>query len=200
MKCVEIEALLADYVDGTLSAVERASVEQHLVSCPACREFAAEVQSATAFLARVPDVEPPPELAARIIFETQSGRHGALKPQSWWKRIFGPLVEPILQPRFAMGMALTILSFSMVARVTGIKVTEVRAEDLHPSKIWVEMENRAHRTWAGLVKRYENLKLVLEIQQQLEDWNEQQEEARKAKAAQDQEQQKGTDSGSGERR
>lgn len=37
MKCADLEALLCDYVDGTLAPAERATVELHLDACPACR-------------------------------------------------------------------------------------------------------------------------------------------------------------------
>lgn len=185
MNCVEIELLLAEYVDGTLSPVERGAVEQHLTGCAMCREYAADLQAGMQWLTNAVPVEPPPELVAKILFETQSGRHGTLKPQSWWRRILGPVIEPILQPRLAMGMALTILSFSMVARLTGVQVTEIKASDLHPQRVWVELENRVHRSWQEVVKKYENLRLVLLIQQQLNDWAEEEEEARKAKPVED---------------
>jgi hypothetical protein len=167
LRCLDVEPLLADYIDETLTSSERAAVEQHLATCPGCKEFAAELAQVTQFVAKAPPVEPPADLVTRIIFETQSGRHGTFSRGNWLQRALRPLVQPFLQPRLAMGMALTILSFSMVARLAGIQVTEIKASDLEPSRVWMEIENRTLRGWDAVVKKYENFKLVIEIQQRL---------------------------------
>src|SRR5207302_11434968 len=78
MSCGEIEILLCDYVDGTLDAAEIRLVEEHLKSCAACTELAAESKRSTEFLERVAAAEPPAELLARILAETGSGRQGKL--------------------------------------------------------------------------------------------------------------------------
>ena len=44
--CREIEAKLAEYVDGVQADTERAAVESHLQSCPACRARAAGERAA----------------------------------------------------------------------------------------------------------------------------------------------------------
>ena len=63
MNCAEFESTLADYVDGTLDAGGRARLEAHMTSCSGCREMFEDVTAATAFLARVPEVEPPDDLS-----------------------------------------------------------------------------------------------------------------------------------------
>jgi hypothetical protein len=176
LRCLDIEPLLADYVDNTLSAADRATVERHLVDCPVCKEFAADLVAITGFVAKVPAVEPPAALVTKIIFETQSGRHGTFVKENWFQRLLKPLVSPFSQPRLAMGMALTILSFSMVARLAGFQVTDIKATDLQPTRVWMEIENRTLRTWDQLVKKYENLKLVIEIQQRLNEMKDASEE------------------------
>ena len=40
MNCAEIEILICDYLDGTLSADRKAEVERHFAECPACAELA----------------------------------------------------------------------------------------------------------------------------------------------------------------
>ena len=69
MNCAEIEILICDYVDGTLPAAQRAEVERHLADCPACAELARDSAAAVAFMERAADVEPPPELVTRILFD-----------------------------------------------------------------------------------------------------------------------------------
>jgi len=73
----------------------------------------------------------------------------------------------------AMGMAMTVLSFSMLARFAGIEPRQLKPSDLDPVKIWMAVDDRAHRGWDRTVKYYENLKLVIEIQSRLKDWTEQ---------------------------
>ncbi len=72
-----------------------------------------------------------------------------------------------------MGMAMTVLSFSMLARFAGIEPRQLRPSDLDPVKIWIAVDDRAHRAWDKTVKYYENLKLVIEVQSRLKEWTEQ---------------------------
>lgn len=175
MNCADVEILLADYVDGTLAADGKAALESHLAACSTCRELARDVAGAVAFMERASDVTAPPELVTRILFEISSGpSHVAVKP-SWVRRIFanrlgGKYLEPVLQPRYAMGMAMTLLSFAMLGRFAGIEVRHVTPSDLDPVKIWTAAEDRATRTWQRGVKYYESLRLVYEIESRVKEW------------------------------
>ena len=81
-----------------------------------------------------------------------------------------------------MGMAMTILSFSMLGRLAGIEPRQLQPADLHPAAIWKTLDNRAHRTWERAVKYYENLRLVYEVQTRLQEWSEQEEQNRRTPA------------------
>jgi len=72
-----------------------------------------------------------------------------------------------------MGMAMTVLSFSMLARFAGIEPRQLKPSDLDPVKIWMAVDDRAHRAWDKTVKYYENLKLVIQFQARLKEWSEQ---------------------------
>jgi anti-sigma factor RsiW len=176
LECAELDALLCDYVDGSLDAVRKAAVQAHLGACPACTDLARDAAAAVQFLDGVADVEVPAALITRIIQETPLQSKASPGRKSWLSRMFGRLFEPILQPRLVMGMAMTILSFAMLGRFAGIEVRQLRASDLDPVKIWESMDDRLHRTWARGVKYYESLRLVYEIQSRLREWNEQDEE------------------------
>jgi hypothetical protein len=183
MTCVDLEILLSDYLEGTLSAEESGRLEAHLADCPACQELARDARLAMAFMERTAAIEPPPELLTRILSETGSGRHGSLgKDGGMWSWL-GNLLAPVLQPRLVMGMALTILSFSMMARWIGISPRQLSASDMDPKKIWATLDDRAMRAWARSVKFYEDIKFVYEIQSRLRDWTEQQEEEDRSAAA-----------------
>jgi anti-sigma factor RsiW len=182
MKCADLEILLCDYVDGTLDAAAKTTVEEHLAGCPACAELARDAAAAAGFLARVAPIEPPAELVTRILFQTpvrrpsQERRRGI---REWLGRWF----EPILQPRLAMGMAMTILSFAMLGRFAGIQPRQLTAADLNPARVWAALDDRAHRTWERAVKYYENLRFVYEIQTRLKELTDQEDVERRAQPA-----------------
>jgi anti-sigma factor RsiW len=170
MNCTDFEILLADYVDGTLHEEQRSALQSHMEGCSACAELARDVTGAIGFMERAASVEAPPELVTRILYEITSGpSHAVVKP-SWARRLFGKWLEPVLQPRYAMGMAMTVLSFAMLGRLSGIEVRHLTAADLDPVKVWMSAEDRVHRTWERSVKYYESLRLVFEIQAQVKEW------------------------------
>jgi anti-sigma factor RsiW len=173
MTCAELEILLCDYVDGTLRAEEKSALESHLAGCSACTELAKDVAGATAFLERVSAAEPPAELLTRILHHAPQGRQRGQDRQPWWRRLFGGWLESVLTPRYAMGMAMTILSFSMLARFTGIEPRQLTPQDLDPVKIWQSIDDRSHRIWDRAVKYYDNLRLVIEVQSRLKEWTDQ---------------------------
>lgn len=179
MTCAELEILLCDYVDGTLHAAERTALENHLAGCPACRQLAEDVAGVTAFFERVPDVEPPAELMTRILHHAPMGP-GAVAERlssdprpSWTKRLFGGFFQGWLQPRYVMGMAMTILSFSMLARFAHIEPRQLRPADLDPVKVWQGIDDHSHRLYDRGMKYYDNLRLVIEIQSRLREWTDQ---------------------------
>jgi anti-sigma factor RsiW len=169
MICAEFEVLLCDYVDGTLDEARRAELETHQQTCASCAELARDVTGAVAFMERVPRVEPPHELLSKITFQIPPENTIGRGAKSWLKS----WLQPIVQPRFAMGMAMTILSFSMLGRFTPIDVQQLKPSDLHPAKVWAAVDDRAHRVWGRAVKYYENLRLVYEVQSRLQEWSEQ---------------------------
>jgi anti-sigma factor RsiW len=169
--CVDLEILLADYLDGTLAAAEKTAVEAHLAQCAACAEFARDAASAMSFMERAAVVDVPPALVNRILFEATQGFHQASRKPSWIVGLLGPAAGRILQPRFAMGMAMAALSFTMIFRYTGLEVRQLTLSDLRPTSVWAGAGNRAHRVWDRAVKSYENVRLVYQVQAQLDEWS-----------------------------
>ncbi len=176
MNCAQIEILICDYAEGTLGAAEKAEVERHLAGCAACAELARDSAAALAFIERTAAVEPPPELITRILFDAPWSK---AKAKSKFRAWVAALLSPIRQPKFAMGMALTVISLSMLAQFV-VPVRQLRPEDLKPSAVWAAMEDRAVRTWGRTVKFYNNLKFVYQIQTTLREWQQQDEDRRQA--------------------
>ena len=170
MNCADIEILLCDYVDGTLRGEQKSAVEAHLTACEPCAEFAKDASGAVEFMSRAAAVEAPPELLTRLLFELPAVKQ-QLKP-NWKQRLFGGWFETVLQPKMAMGMAMTVLSFAMLNNCAGIKVQQLKPSDLNPVNVVASVEDRAMRTYTRAVKHYESLRFVYEIQTQIKDWRE----------------------------
>lgn len=179
MTCAELEILLCDYLDGTLPHRQGIELEEHLAACSACAELAADVEGATAFLEKVPAAVPPPELLTRILHQAPQSAQRSEQPErpSWWRRLFGGWVEGVLQPRYAMGMAMTVLSLAMLARFAHIEPRPLHPSDLDPAKVWQSIDDHSHRVWDRAMKYYENLRLVIEIQSRLKEWSDQEQTA-----------------------
>lgn len=176
MTCAEFEILVCDYVDGTLHGANKTAFEEHQANCGICRDLAQDATAAVAFMDRAAIVEPPAELVTRILFEIPRGKPVEERRRSKIGSTLRRWFQPVLQPKFAMGMAMTILSFSMLGRFTGMSVRQLKPSDLDPVKVWASIDDRAHRTWDRAVKYYENLRLVYEIQSRLREWSQQEEE------------------------
>jgi len=172
MNCSDLETLLCDYVDGTLGPGRKAEVESHLSGCPACAETARDAAAAVAFMERAAEVEPPPELITRILFELPATQKRASGRPAGFRAALGRLLEPVLQPRFAMGMAMTILSFSMIARVAGINVRQLQISDLDPVRVWEAVDRRIEVGYQRVVKFYESLRFVYELRSRLSELTE----------------------------
>jgi hypothetical protein len=164
MNCADAEILICDWVDGTLDGPARAELDRHLEACPACAELAHDSAAASQFLATVEAVEPPPALVNRLLFQAPLSQ-----PKSRARQWMEALLSPVLQPRYAMGAAMTVLVFATLWRFV-TPLPKVRPADLRPSVIWAGLEDRAYRAWGRAEKFYDNLKVVYQIQSTLREW------------------------------
>jgi hypothetical protein len=182
MNCAELETLICDYVDGTLTPARKAEVAAHLDQCPACAELARDSAAAVAFMESAAEVEPPPELITKILYDAPWSK-GHVKTAGLRRRL-GAFLGPVLHPKFAMGMAMTILSLSLLKPFVAPGLRQLKPADLSPSAVWTSLDDRAHRAWARTVKYYDNLKVVYQIQTMLREWQQQDEEQRPAATSQ----------------
>ena len=179
--CAEFEILLADYIDGTLAADQRAEFAGHRETCVACAELAIDAQSALSLMERAAEVELPAELVTKILHATNAGwdlrkyRQGV---RGWINRT----LSPVLKPRFVMSAMLSLVSITMLSRCAGTPKATLTAADLDPIRIWSSLDLRTHRVWDRAVKSYESMRLVYEIRSQINDWQQQQTENQDAAA------------------
>jgi len=165
MRCAELEILLCDYMDGTLAAEQRTALEQHLAGCPSCAQLARDVAGITGFLETVPMVEPPRALVTRILDQIP------VHPP-WWRRFWNSTLQGVFEPRFALGLAMTILSVSMLAKLAGFNTGELSRADLNPGKVWQVLDDRSYRVWDRTVKYCDNMPLVSDLESRWNEWSE----------------------------
>lgn len=159
MQCSEFEIRLCEYLDGALDVAGRRELEEHASGCELCASLLADSQAVGRFLERVEAVEAPRELVTNILYQTRHVPARLGHERSGWHQ----WVQTLLQPRYAMSMAMTILSVSMLYRLAGVQIRQLEAADLNPIRIWESVDDNAHRLWSRGIKFYENVRFLYEI-------------------------------------
>lgn len=169
MQCSEFDALLADALDGTLRGAALEAFNGHRSQCAVCGPVFAEAEAGIRWLRQLQDVDPPRNLVHNILAATigVEAIHPAPARQNWLERLraWKPnLIAPLLQPRFAMSFGMAFFSITLLLNVVGIKLSDVRRLDLRPSA----MVRGYHETTGKLVKYYENLRFVYELESRVQ--------------------------------
>jgi len=94
MRCSKIKRLLTPLVDGRLSPAERTLVEQHLETCPGCRETHDLMAATTRTLASQGPAEPPDDLADRAVRAAFTA--DPARATDWLGEVVGSLRWPAL--------------------------------------------------------------------------------------------------------
>jgi hypothetical protein len=158
MTHLEVENLASDYLEGLLEFSQQAAVDAHLSECVACREMLDDVRHVLEMCRAAEDVEPKPWLVSKIMLATIGER----KP-SWRERITAYL-RPVLQPRVAYPIAMSVFTFSIIVNAAGLNLRSLRLEDLNP-RTWVGRASRqGHLMAARAEKFYYDLRVVYEIE------------------------------------
>jgi len=158
MTHLEIENLASDYLEGLLEPSHRAAVDAHLAGCAACRELLGDVRHVLELCQAAEDAEPKPWLISKIMRATVGER----KPT--WRERIAAFFHPVLQPRVAYPIAMTVFTFSIIVQAAGLHLRSLSYEDLNP-RTWVGRANRqGHLLAARAEKFYYDLRVVYEIE------------------------------------
>jgi hypothetical protein len=170
MACSEFESLLNEALDGTLDAAARQRFDAHKSGCAICLQSFTEVEAGMKWMEALPDLEPPARLLHSILAETTGAAERlvpAAERSGWWQQVrqwMRPVIEPAMQPRFAMSAATAFFSVTLVLNVAGFRIGDVKGKDLRPSAVIAGISQFAGETEGRLVKYYENLRFVYEIE------------------------------------
>ncbi len=172
MKCRDCEAQLCEYIDDSLSFDERRAVEEHLLDCAACADFHAEAEFACRTLRRAPVIEAPAELVADIVqgaigYAGRGPLAAIAEPPTQdgpLARFFRPILSPILQPRFAMSMAVTTLSFSMLTFQAQNLWQSRQNGEFSAAALVESVKSKIEAVREGAVEFYDDVVMVYELQ------------------------------------
>jgi hypothetical protein len=172
IRCEEWEALIADALDGTLSAVDAAAFTRHQNECALCAQMLKETQQGKAwmeYLAVEPEV--PADLLHKILARTSEGQQPgvtapaiSLPARPAWQRMRLPAVRHVLEPRLMMTAAMAFFSIALTLNLAGIKITQLRSADFQPSRLRATLTRQYYSTNEQVTKYYENLRLVYEME------------------------------------
>ena len=172
IRCEEWEALIADALDGTLSAADAAAFTRHQNECALCAQMLKETQQGKAwmkYLAVEPEV--PGDLLQKILARTSAGQQPgitapalSLPARPAWQRLRLPAVRHVLEPRLMMTAAMAFFSIALTLNLTGIKLTQLRPGDFQPSRLRATLTRQYYSTNEQVTKYYENLRLVYEME------------------------------------
>lgn len=78
MHCTRYRESIQEFVDGTLGAIRRAEIEQHLEGCAGCRQLAADLGYVREVGESLDPIEPPPQVWMQIAGQLR--REGRVAP------------------------------------------------------------------------------------------------------------------------
>jgi len=180
LPCTQFEALLAEAIDGSLAAPEMVQFEAHAQACPDCGPMFAEAREGMLLLRGLEELDPPRNLVRNILIATSGAEETqsvAAAPQAgfgervrgWLQPVLAPVVATVRQPRFAMSFSMAFFSMALLLQVTGINLADLGNADLRPGAIRDAVVRKYYATSADVVRYYDNLRLVYEVQTRLEE-------------------------------
>jgi hypothetical protein len=181
MQCSEFDALLSQAIDGTLSGERLTAFEAHGRVCQLCGPLLQEAEAGHGWLKSLEEVEPPSSLVTNVLLRTSgvvtSRSHVPARTttvtwmdrvRDWAGIIASPVVAAARQPRFAMSFGMAFFTLSVTLSLAGVRLGDLRHVDLRPSAI----RRSYYETSGRVVKYYENIRFVYEIQARVRQFKE----------------------------
>jgi hypothetical protein len=179
MQCNEFEALLFDALDQKLGAANQERFRAHARICGKCGPMFAELEAGQHWLKSLKEVEPPANLVNEILAATSgipsyrladagSRTQTSLgeRIREWADSFLAPVWSTVRQPRFAMSFGMAFFSVSVALSVAGVKPGDIRQADLSRNGL----RRTYYTTTARVVKYYENIRLVYEIESRVQEF------------------------------
>ncbi len=173
MQCAEFEALLAEALDAALQGPILEAFEAHKKSCPGCSVMFQDAAAGMQWMKGLDDVEPPKQLVHNILAQTigtipEESTKAVPVGESWIDRLkarVAPVFAPVVTPRFAMSFGMAFFSITMLANIAGFHLSDLKHVDLSSKGL----QKTYYSTEARVVRYYENIRLVYEIESRVRD-------------------------------
>jgi hypothetical protein len=126
MECARMKELLSEYIDGTLDARIRATVDAHLLNCQDCRKELASLRALVRALESMEPVKAPEDFLEQL--------HDRMASPSIFAKIIKKLFVPIkikVPLEFATAVAMAVLVIALV---------NVQQKERRPSEILIGSE------------------------------------------------------------
>jgi hypothetical protein len=178
MECKEFEALVFDALDQNLIQAKSDRFHAHARSCGRCGPMFAEIEAGQHWLKSLQEVEPPANLVKNILVATSGIDSYRLQASAaptkvalgerireWADSFLAPVWSTVRQPRFAMSFGMAFFSLSVALSVAGVKPSDIKQADLSRNGL----RRTYYSTTARVVKYYENIRLVYEIESRVQE-------------------------------
>lgn len=171
MQCSQFEALLADAMDGSLTAGVQEAFDAHRLSCTVCGPLFAEVQEGMLLLEALPEVEPPRNMLHNILAATSLAEKrttAAVQPLGWRERLRQKMpgsMAGVLHSRFATSFAMAFFSLALTLNLLGVRVSQI---DWHPSALRKSLVLEYTHVEARVQRYYENMRIVYEVESRVQ--------------------------------
>lgn len=174
LQCEEWEALLADALDGTLAAEDRAVFTAHGKDCPMCAELLAQAKQGQEWMKFLHE-EPaaPADLVTKILGRTsgaslpQLAVAGAVQPIAPHVAHHFNMRNSFRDSRILMTVAMAFFSIMLTLNMAGIHLNAVRMADLKPATLQTNIARQFYGAKKQMVSYYENLRLVYEVESKI---------------------------------
>jgi hypothetical protein len=166
LQCSQFEALLADALDGVLTAEVQRDFDAHGRTCPLCGPMLAEAREGMFWLESLEDVEPPKNLIHNILAATSMAVTPSGEPSQVRKARTGfrPILAAFFRSRFATSFSMAFFSLSLTLTVAGVRISDLGKVDWHPSALRKALVLQYTHVESSVVRYYENMRLVYEVE------------------------------------
>jgi hypothetical protein len=176
LSCEEWEELLTEALDGLIPAGQRTAFDSHAAGCAVCGDLlkqAKQGQEWLGFLGEEPEV--PAGMVERIVQKTSGAAvagplalGGGAIPVS--THVLGlPVRRVVWDTRMLMTVAMAFFSIALTLNLMGVRLTNVRLSDLTPASLEMNLTRQFYGAKGSLVRYYDNLRLVYEVESKMRD-------------------------------
>jgi hypothetical protein len=198
--CGEWETLLADALDGRLRPEDEATFAAHKTVCLACASLYEQARKGREWLEFLsPEPEVPAGLLEKILAHTGPGQAKgsewplggsvlpvpagsaaipAFIPPVWQQPGFFARMRATVQPRLMMTAAMAFFSIAVTLNLAGVHLTSLRIADFRPQTLRSHMERQLTMASVPIVRYYDHLRFVYEVESRVRELRGQNEEDR----------------------